>query len=317
MLRKRISLAASAVAIIALSGIALPSAQAATSASHRVVQYYQTQYPGGVYLAPPQATGASAGTTVIILAAVHLNEANSVNGTPAQVKINDNVPSASYYTQMWQDLSSRVASGVKVMAMLGGAGGNSYKNLQNDFDKYYGLLKSFISSRSATITGIDVDVEERASITNATVERLIKALRTDFGTSFTITMAPVPGALTTTGSDPLTGSVNYSNLKTSVGSYISWYNVQMYCGWGTMASTDSYVRIINYGYDAAKIVGGTYTNTSGCRGYVDRITLISVVKSLKNKYATFGGVAAWEYYNGSNSNQSPGTWAPDMKNAMA
>lgn len=48
---------------------------------------------------------------------------------------------------------------------------------------------------------------------------------------------------------------------------------------------------------ASKVVAGTVTNPANCSGYVAMSTLQSTVRSLTAKYADFGGVDGWEYFN--------------------
>jgi hypothetical protein len=80
------------------------------------------------------------------------------------------------------------------MGMLGGAAKGSFTRLDLDdvtFETYYIPLRDLIRERG--LDGLDLDVEERMSL--AGVIRLIDRLKSDFGSGFTITLAPVAAAL--------------------------------------------------------------------------------------------------------------------------
>ena len=225
--------------------------------------------------------------------------------------INDNPPTDSTFTQMWSDLASLQSSGVRVEAMLGGAGGDSYANLANNFDQYYGTLKNFLSTYH--FNGIDLDIEESFSL--ADTEHLITQLRSDFGSGFEILMAPVASDLS--GGSEFSGGFSYSQLESDVGSDINWYNAQFYCGWGDLSSTSDYDAVIANGFPASQVVAGTVTNPSNCSGYVDPGTLASTLSSLAGKYSGFAGVAGWEYFNAEPvNNGGPQSWYAAAGNAL-
>ncbi|KAL3956811.1 hypothetical protein ACCO45_009657 [Purpureocillium lilacinum] len=125
-------------------------------------------------------------------------------------------------------------SGVKVMGMVGGAAAGSFTKdtLDGDqatFDKYYGQLKAVIQEFG--LQGMDLDVEQYMS--QAGITRLVNQLRHDFGSDFTITLAP-----------------------SSDGDDISFYNAQFYSGFGSMRSSDDFNSITSHGLAASKIIGG-------------------------------------------------------------
>lgn len=295
-------LAVGAAVVAVVTGVTTASAaQPAVTASHNVVAYYQTQYSNGTYVSPLPLAGIS---TDIEVAAFHLDG----DGT---VHLNDDPPSSSTFDQMWSDLASLQSSGVRVEAMLGGAAQGSYANLHNDFDTYYGLLKSTLQTYH--FNGIDLDIEETFSL--ADTEHLITQLRTDFGPDFVITLAPVASDLS--GGSAFSGGFSYRTLESDVGGDINWYNGQFYCGWGDLSSTSSYDAVIANGFSASKVVAGTVTNPSNCSGYVDPSSLAGTIGSLVGEHSDFGGVAGWEYYDSNGVNGGgPESWFQNVKSAM-
>ena len=261
----RLTSRVAATATIALLAIATAAGTANASphlsGNQHVVAYYQTQYSNGTYVSPLPLQGIA---TDVEVAAIHLDDDGSLH-------INDNPPTDSMFDQMWTDLSSLQNSGVRVEAMLGGAGGDSFANLANNFSQYYATLKNFLSTYH--FNGIDLDIEESYSL--ADIEQLITQLRSDFGPNFEILMAPVASDLS--GGSEFSGGFSYSQLESDVGSDINWYNAQFYCGWGDLSSTSSYDAVIANGFPASQVVAGTVTNPANCSGYVDPGTLANTL----------------------------------------
>ena len=282
--------------------LAAPPATAATQ--KRTVVYYQTQYSNGAtgtYVSPKPLVDRNTGVTDLLVAAIHLND-NKV------VHLNDHPPSHSRYTQMWQDLAAIQARGVNVIGMVGGAAPGSFQRLDTRFSEYYPLLRDTI--RTYKLNGVDLDVEEQMSI--AGIRRVIDQLKADFGAGFIVTLSPVASALR--GGGNLSG-FNYEELYRSHGSKIAYFNGQFYNGWGSAANTANYDQIISRGLiPANKVVLGTLTNSAnGGSGYVTMSTLRSTVTSLKTKYANFGGVAGWEYFNSlPGGTAAPWQWASEV-----
>lgn len=291
-------------AVLAASGLAASGLTAGVghaASNHHVVAYYQTQYDNGSYVSPSPLAGIA---TDIDVAAFHLNS----DGT---IHLNDDPPSASKFDQMWTDLAALQSQGVKVEAMLGGAAQGSYANLHNDFNTYYALLKNTLQTYH--FDGVDLDIEESFSL--ADTEHLISQLRSDFGSGFIIAMAPVASDLS--GGSEFSGGFSYSQLESDMGSQISWYNAQFYCGWGSLQSTSDYDAVINNGFPASQVVAGTVTNSANCSGYVDPGTLSSTLSSLVGEHSDFGGVAGWEYFNAVGVNGGgPASWYQNAQSAM-
>lgn len=131
-----------------------------------------------------------------------------------------------------------------------------------------------------------------------------------------ISLAPVATAMS--GGGNLSG-FNYETLYRDRGSRISWFNIQFYNGWGSIASTAGYDAIVNRGLvPPQKLIAGALTNPAdGGSGYVPVTTLSSVVKSLVAEHQDFGGVDGWEYFNSlPGGTAAPWQWAAAIATAQ-
>lgn len=61
--------------------------------------------------------------THIILASLHLHD------VPGEIRLNDHKLSDPYWSQLWREKTVLQHRGIKVMALLGGAAGGTYKRL--------------------------------------------------------------------------------------------------------------------------------------------------------------------------------------------
>ena len=204
---------------------------------------------------------------------------------------------------------------VKVLGMLGGAHQGSYTALDGekaDFEAYYKLLHDMIVWTG--LDGLDLDVEEAMGLPS--VIRLIDRLKTDFGPDFLITLAPIATAMR---SQQNLSGFDYEALEKAFADKIAWYNTQFYCGWGDMASTEDYERIIMRGWPASKVVVGLVTNPRNCRGWVADEPLRKSLMALKEKYPDFGGVMGREYCNSmmeEDGEGKPWCWAKWMSKIL-
>jgi len=312
------------VLALAAFGVNLASAQASErptgeelderQTSPRLVLYYQTQYVGGsgdddpgTYVSPLPL--ADHGATHVYVAAIHLND---VVGPYPPVTLNDHAPDHPRYDRMWADLATLQKQGVRVLGMVGGAAPGTFDRLDHDFETYYPLLRDTISRYH--LDGVDLDVEQPMS--QEGVQRLIDALRADFGPDFLITLAPVAPALR--GGDNLSG-FDYDELYAARGDDIAWFNTQFYCGWGLLDDTEDYDRIIRHGVvPPSKVVAGTLTNPANCgSGYVDLPVLTRTIRDLKAAYPDFGGIMGWEYFNSlPGGTDAPWIWAQTVRRAL-
>jgi hypothetical protein len=200
--------------------------------------------------------------------------------------------------------------------MLGGAAKGSFTRLDQDeatFETYYAPLRDVIRERG--LDGLDLDVEEPMSL--AGVVRLIDRLKSDFGSGFTITLAPVATALMYDDPEYNLSGFGYEALEVMRGSQIAWYNTQFYCGWGDLSKPAGYDLLMARGWPAEKIVVGTVTNPENGSGWVPFDVLDRVLTTLKGRYPRFGGVMGWEYFNSlPGAEERPWEWAVFMTKTL-
>jgi len=281
--------------------------------SHRVAVYYQTQYdptlpansPFGFYVTTLPLIGL---ITHLLLAAFH------INFDDVSVHLNDFVPEAPIFVQMWADIAVLQQNGIKIIGMLGGAAPGTYTCLTPDlFDTYYPVLRDYI--KRFKLDGMDLDVEQDTPLDD--IIHLMEQLKHDFGEDFIITFAPVASALEEGAN--LSG-FDYIELEKRAGYMISWYNAQFYSGFGSFFPDDLYLGIVNFGngLDPSRLVATTLTNPIDGFGFIDIDDIISSAKNLSEMHHfNFGGVAGWEYFNSlPGADSEPYQWAQQMSDAM-
>ncbi|KAF5675640.1 chitinase [Fusarium heterosporum] len=272
----------------------------------RLITYYQTHHDSsGNLISPlPLITQPGIAITHVIVAAIHIND------DPQKITLNDYHPSHPIFQTMWAELRVLQASGVKVMGMLGGACKGSYARLDADqetFDRFYGPVRDMIRERG--LDGLDLDVEEEMSLGG--IVRLIDRLRSDFGPTFLITLAPVAMSLLDFKKN-LSG-FDYEALEVMRGRDIAWYNTQFYCGWGDCSNPLMYDLMVRKGWPPEKIVIGLVTNPENGGGYVPMNPLNMVLTTLRGRYGAFGGIMGWEYFNSlPGGKDRPWEWAKEM-----
>ena len=103
-------------------GIARPSQD--TSLAPRLIAYAQTFTTQDHKLITliPLITHKTK-VTHVILGSLHLHE------TPGEIRLNDAPLNAIVHDALWEQVETLQENGVKVMALLGGAGGGSWKRL--------------------------------------------------------------------------------------------------------------------------------------------------------------------------------------------
>lgn len=275
----------------------------------RLILYTQTTHDSGHRPISVLPLVEERGTTVthLIIAAFHVNEG-------AEIHLNDYPPTNPIFETLWDEVELLKAAGVKVLGMVGGAASGSFSQATLDgndttFEKYYQQLHEMIKDRQ--LQGIDLDIEEKMSQDG--VNRLIRRLRTDFGSDFIITLAPVASALLDGAN--LSG-FSYSSLEADVGSDIAFYNVQFYNGFGSMATAEDYRRLVEEGWDPLKVVAGQLTSPKNGNGYIPFLRLGHTISALRAEFARFGGISGWEYYNGGDLvEERPWEW-PQLVSAL-
>lgn len=268
----------------------------------RIILYHQTHYTSNTYIPILTALTPTSGLTHVIIAAIHLN-------SPTKIHLNDDPYDSPKFIPLWHEVRQLQARGIKVLGMLGGAAQGSYTRLDGSlegFHRYYQPLKRMI--RWVGFDGLDLDIEEAMSLGG--VVRLIDHLKTDFGTDFLITLAPVAPALL---NQQNLGGFNIEELEKGLGSRIAWYNTQFYCGWGDMRRPQGYDAIIARGWPQEKVVVGLVTNPANGAGWVKDEELRACLRELLGRYPRIGGVMGWEYFNamteGSPEVGTPWRWA--------
>jgi hypothetical protein len=275
----------------------------------RVIVYHQTHHtregqPVSILPLLPNCTH-------VIVAALHLND------PPGNITLNDHPPTHPRNHTLWAETQVLRATGIKILALLGGAAQGSFTRLDLDdatFESYYIPLRDLI--RSKQLDGLDLDVEE--PMTLAGVIRLIDRLKLDFGPDFIITLAPVAAALMSDRPEHNLSGFDYEALEVYRGSQIAWYNTQFYCGWGDVSTTQGYEAIVARGYPPNKVVVGMVTNPGNGSGWVDLGVVTEVLISLRTRFGpAFGGVMGWEYFNSLPGDLNrPWEWAAAMKAAL-
>jgi hypothetical protein len=262
--------------------------------SKRIIYYYQS-FVGLKDILTPETK-----VTHLHLSSIHFG----LDNDNYYIHLNDNPPNSNVFDSVWLDLEKAKQLGIKVILMVGGAGG-AFQDLFSNYDAYYPLLKELILDKRNIIDGIDLDIEEIVSLNN--VESLIKTLKTDFGSHFIITMAPVQSSIQF--DQPGMGGFIYKTLYNSLGTQIDYFNVQCYYDY----SVDAYNQMIKNGYPEDKIVMGSISSQ-------DITQNINTIKKIVKIYPKIGGVFNWEYYDSPTLNSSDdinhGTWSKLMAEAL-
>ena len=232
--------------------------------------------------------------THIHLSAIHFGK--NENGSP-YIHLNDYPPDSDKFNTVWQEIQECQKKGIKIILMLGGAGGAFY-DLFNSYDTYYKLLLDTIQKYN--IDGIDLDIEENVDLEN--VKLLISDIKNDTKENFIISMAPL---LSSINSDvPGMGGFVYKDLYNSKeGSFIDYFNIQSYYSY----TLSDYESMINNKYPINKLVFGMIYSQplNNC--------LIELNKII-DKYGKIGGVFIWEYCFADNNN--PSSWANKINNTI-
>ena len=260
--------------------------------SQKIIYYYQTFTGLNDILNPKNKV------THIHLSSFHFG--NDENNNP-YLHLNDFSPDNPKFNNVWKDIKNAKKLGIKIIMMLGGAGG-AYTSLFENFDLYYQLLKSFIIKNKDIIDGIDLDIEENVGF-KPTI-KLIKQLKTDFPYNFIICMAPIQSSLQYDIYG--IGGFCYKDLYLQCGNLIDYFNTQFYEDY----SIDSFTQIIKNGYPNEKIVIGSISSQNLNQN-------LNTIKSIINKYPNFGGVYNWEYFDSPpNPSNHPGDWSLQMNKAL-
>ena len=238
--------------------------------SKRIVYYYQTfnGLKDILYKGTP--------VTHIHLSSVHFGVKNGYK----YIQLNDNLPSDPIFYPVWSDIAAAAKLGIKIVLMIGGAGGG-YNALFSDFKTYYDFLYLTLTAHPY-ITGIDLDVEEEVKLSD--IQMLMKQIKRDFP-HFTISFAPVQSSLES--DHPGLGGFSYKELYNSPeGKLIDYFNGQFYSDYSETALS----RCIQTGYPASKVVMGMLSEQ-------DFSQITKQLKIIIKEQPELGGVFIWEYFN--------------------
>ena len=253
--------------------------------TNRIIYYYQTFTDLSPILVP------NSPVTHIHLSSIHFG--TDENNAP-YIHLNDLSPYDAKFDSVWEDLKAAKELGIKIILMVGGAGG-AFQDLFSNYDTYYSLLKELLLEKQDLIDGVDLDIEEIVSIDD--VELLILQLKKDFGGSFIITMAPVQYSIE--NDVPGMGGFIYKDLYNNCGHLIDYFNVQCYYDY----SVNAYKQMIKNGYPEEKLVMGSISSQNFNSN-------LNVLKQIVKNYNNFGGVFNWEYYD------APTNWSNIVYNTL-
>ena len=261
---------------------------------NRIIYYYQT-FIGLDYILSNNVV------THIHLSSIHFGV--SSKGIPC-VHLNDNEINSNIFEPVWKDCRNASQKGIKIILMIGGAGG-AYYNLFNSFDVYYPLLKQFIQQHDF-INGVDLDIEEEVSLSN--VKMFIRTLKNDFGENFIITTAPLGDSLMN-NSEGMGGFIYKDLYNSSEGKLIDYFNGQFYDSF----TFEAYDKTIKNGYPQEKIVIGMQS----CQFNEENFEIaLNEISKIKQVYPNFGGVFNWEYFDSPPNKKKPVEWACEMNKVI-
>tara|TARA_Y100000817_G_C16852412_1_gene542613 strand:+ start:1623 stop:2408 length:786 start_codon:yes stop_codon:yes gene_type:complete len=253
-----------------------------------VCYYYQTFVGLDKMMSHPEDV------THIIVSSIHFGEDKDGE---KNIYLNDNLPNDKIFDKLWKETEEISKKGVKIMCMMGGAGG-AYKELFSDYSTYFPLLVNMIRSKP-WIQGIDIDIEEIVDLQD--VKMLINSITAEFGDDFIITMAPVSLSMESDGSFTETHQgFGYKELYNSEeGKYINWFNCQCYYSY----TYETFKKIVDNGYPPNKIIMGMES------GQFSDLSFIDEIKKIKKDYPDMCGVYDWEYLNAPPDKNDPSEWA--------
>lgn len=230
--------------------------------------------------------------THIHLSAVHFGLENS----KPYIHLNDFDPDNSKFDNLWQEIKLCQQNNIKIVLMIGGAGG-AFGTMFSNYKVYYNLLKNTIVKYD--LNGVDLDVEESTNLDD--IKMLINDLNTDFGSNFIITMAPVQYAIEEDSSGM--GGFKYKDLYNSKeGKYINYFNVQCYYNF----LSENFENMVKNGYPIEKLVFGMIysQNLDSC---------LDEIKKFKHNHGV-GGIFIWEYCFAANND--PLKWCQEVSKCL-
>jgi hypothetical protein len=222
--------------------------------------------------------------THIHLSSFHFGP-NENNNT--YIHLNNYSPNDKIFDKTWDDLMKCKNQGIKIIMMLGGAGGafNYMFRDENTYNECFKLLLKLINDKKDIIDGIDLDIEEYIGLDNCT--KLINDLNENLPKDFIFAMAPVADEIMSDTEGM--GGFKYSDLlKSGAGKRIDYFNCQFYDYYYTMETgIDDYYNACTKIIPRYKLVLGVdYVNDDFYNG----------LHNICNN-CCISGVYFWEYVN--------------------
>lgn len=183
--------------------------------------------------------------THIHLASLHFGPDSKNN---SYIHLNNNSPYDNIYDNTWNDLIECKKKGIKIIIMLGGAGGAYNYMFQNDktYNDCLNLLLKLINNKKDIIDGIDLDIEESIGLNNCI--KLISDLNKNLPNDFIFSMAPVSDFISSDTEGM--GGFKYSDLiKSNIGDRINYFNCQFYDYSNSIDTT-----LADYYYSCTKVI---------------------------------------------------------------
>ncbi|KAI0435830.1 glycoside hydrolase [Xylaria telfairii] len=222
-------------------------------------------------------------------------------GINKTMRLNGGNPDEPANDWFWDEIKTVQDAGVKVSMWLR----QGYEFLKLDspmFETNYALIHQTVVDHQ--FDGIDLDIEDGCtdeSMNLNDTHHLIRRLRADFGPTFIITLAPVSNALLDEGS---ASCFSYQALEKRAASNISWYNAQFYGGsWKGLKGPGYYERCVTEGGWKPERIVTTITTSSDFTNPLPRSSWVGLnetgptIEILAKKYADFGGVGGFDYYD--------------------
>lgn len=260
----------------------------------KIIYYYQT------FVGLDRITEDNSNiVTHIHLSSIHFGLDD--NAKP-YIHLNNNDPRDPKFNNVWNDLRKCKEKGIKVILMVGGAGG-AYEVMFSKYPIYKQLLFDIIDKYHDVIDGIDLDIEEYVTLDN--IKMLINDIHLEYGPNFIISMAPLVDSIMT--DDPGMGGFSYKDLySSSVGKYITYFNVQCYRSF----SLDNYKGMVSNGYPPEMINMGMLSS-------MDLNNVLDTIKEIISGSYVLGGVYNWEYYSSPpDEEKNPVTWSKEIYKAI-
>ncbi len=202
--------------------------------------------------------------------------------------LNDIEPLDTFHDELWFDLGISTEKNIKCIMVLKGF--KTFDILFNNYDIYYKILCDFINIKKNIIKGIDLDIENCATMENT--KKFINDFKKDFPDLLlvlsTIGYSMCVKDIDTIYKDEKEWSYTLFN-KTHEGTLIDYYN----CNFNEDNLTmDSLKDIIDNGFNIEKIVMGC--NSEYFQDYDNYYELRCIAK----KYPNIGGTFI-KYFNDS------------------